>query len=261
MCTPVLLLRARVDGLIYSLLYISWSCGSCIWPFTAMLRFSCPQISITVNVKCHCQWNLANQLPGTSGNIGRSWCKSSSEVWFGPGLKNNFMVMTNVDSTAKNRAFKFQLCWSQIFHIHMSVNRPLSLRDSCVFLFLFNYLHLLYKSGEHWANTHWIKFPKQQVVGVGFPLYCINAFHYCITVTWHIGTSITKLHPQPVIHPQAVVCNSTADKSNLILIDYWVQLNIALLSVGSFQLVFTLPISAAQKFSFLFREDGVQHPD
>lgn len=113
-------LWARVDGKIHSLLYVSWSCGSCIWLFTAMLRFSYSEISITVNVKCHCQQNPANQLPRTTGNIGRSWCKSSNEVWFGPGLKNSFMVMSlhggksNVVSTAKNRALKF-VCWSHIF--------------------------------------------------------------------------------------------------------------------------------------------------
>ncbi len=175
---------ACVDGLTHSLMFISWSCGSCIQHFTAMLRFSCPQISITVNVKCHCQWIPANQSPRTTGNIGRSWCKSSSEVWFGPGLDDMVMsrwchYKSNVDSTAKNRAsefvgatyFTFTRVWTGLF-----------LHDSSVVSF--NYLHLLYKSGKHWANTHWIKFPKQQVVGVGFPLYS-NLFHYCIAVTWH----------------------------------------------------------------------------
>lgn len=95
LCVPSIVhLWACVDGLIHSLLCTSWSYGSCIWLLTAMLRFTCPQISITVNVKCHCQWNPANQLPRTTGNIGRSWCKSSSEAWFGPGLNNKFMVMS-----------------------------------------------------------------------------------------------------------------------------------------------------------------------
>lgn len=140
-------LWARVDGLIHSF-NISWSCGSCIWLFTVILRFSCSQISITVNVKCHCQQNPANQLPRTTGNIGRSWCKSSIEVWFGPGFQKvqwwrfngcHMGIQSNVDSTAKNRALSF-VWWSHIFDV-------LKCEQAFVFTWLhfFYYLHLLYK--------------------------------------------------------------------------------------------------------------------
>lgn len=217
---------ACVDGLIHSLLCISWSCGSCIWLLTAQI--CCQQFSITVNVKCHCQWNPANQLPRTTGNIGRGWCKSSGVVW--PWAHFTFSwwrcYKSNVESTAKNRALKF-VSWSHIFHIHMSVNRPLFLHDSHVgvfffFFLFFNYLHLLYKSGKHWANTHWIKFPKQQVVSVGFPLCRTDLFHYCVTVTWHTSDPWG-----------GGGCKSILDEPNFTLTDCQVMLNVALLPLVS----------------------------
>ncbi len=101
--------------------------------------------------------------------------------------------MSNVDSTAKNRVFQsvgatnFTSTW--LWTGPCFCMTPLFL----LLLLFFNYLHLLYKSGKHWANTHWIKFPKQQVVRVGFPLYS-NLFHYCITVTWHIRGPLWYKH-------------------------------------------------------------------
>lgn len=142
---------------------------------------------------------------------------------------------SNVDSTAKNRAFKlcsyftFTWVWTGLCF--------------CMCCFFFYYLHLLYKSGKHWANTHWIKFPKQQVVGVGFPLYSTNLFHYCFTVTWHTRGPLwfKHLYPQPVIHPWAVGCKGIADKPNCVLIDHQVKLNVAL-----------LPLSEKFTWSFLY---------
>lgn len=116
----------------------------------------------------------------------------------------------------KNRALRC-VCWSHIFHIHTCVNRPLFLHDSCFFLLY--YLHLLYKSRKHFANTHWIKSPKLQVVGVGFPLYRTNSFHYCITVTRlkviQPPVQFTNLYSQPVIHLWAVGRKRIADTQQI----------------------------------------------
>lgn len=172
-------LGARVDGLIHSFTV------NLLIVFVAAFDFSlrcsgsvAHKFSITVNVKCHCQWNPANQIPRTTGNTGRRWCKSSSEVWFGPGLNNNFMVtslqvwrwfnskkieLLKLSGGATN--FTFSRVWTCLC-FHMT---PVLLL--LLLFFFFHYLHLLYKSGKHWANTHWIKFQKQQVVSVGFPSY------------------------------------------------------------------------------------------
>lgn len=63
--------------------------------------------------------------------------KSSSEVWFGPGLKNSLSVMMgdkyNVGLTAKNRYFKMCLLES---HVHICEQ---FLHDSWCFFVLFTY--------------------------------------------------------------------------------------------------------------------------
>lgn len=135
-------LWACVDGLIHSLVYFSRSCGSWILLFTAMLRFSWLQISITVNVKSNCQLKIQPINCKEQQTLAEVSAKAAVRCglalgsiitsWWCPYMGGK----SNVDSTEeeKNRAYKF-LCRSHIFHIHMNVKRPLFLHD-CVFSFV-----------------------------------------------------------------------------------------------------------------------------
>lgn len=168
-----------------------------------MLRLSCPQISITVNVKCHCQWNPANQLIRTTGNIGICWCKSSSEVWFGPGLSHNFIIISwwchyvgdkSDIFSAQNRAFNI-VCWRHESHIHISVNRLLFLHDSCDFFVLFtSIVQKLQALNQYTLNK------VLRSAGSRCRIFILQhcSFDHCISQTRHTSALFNNEYPMSV---------------------------------------------------------------
>lgn len=114
----------------------------------------------------------------------------------------------------------------------MSVSGPLFLHDSCAVVVFFNYLHLLYKSGKHWANIHWIS---SQTAGSRCRISIIFLITYFIIAYSNMTHKRPPGHCSPIyIHRQGSTHEQSriTDKPNLIVTDYQVKLNVALLSVS-----------------------------
>lgn len=99
-----------------------------------------------------CSRSIINNNRRTSAEVG---AKSRGEVKRGPGLNNNFMVVSSHGrknwcwfNSGKKRA---STC---LLEPHIHNHRPSLLHESW---FLY-YIHLLYKSHKYWASTHQTKF-------------------------------------------------------------------------------------------------------
>lgn len=131
-CVPsVAHLWAHLHSLIHSLLH---------YLITQRLRLTSHKLKITVNVKCHCQWNPANQLL-RAGKVGRSWCKKQQWGGFDPGL-NGEPLKHELANLLEPQNSGSQL------------SGPLLRHDSWfLFMFFFVFLEIIYIDCTKMAST------------------------------------------------------------------------------------------------------------
>lgn len=124
-------LWARIDYLIHSLCYRSWSSASCIWLFIAMLGFGRSQNSITViankiQLITQNNWNMMADVDATATARGGLALGSKRVSWQRPYVEGK----SNMDLTARKTIAL--ICWTHVVDL-ITCELELIKHDSHVF--------------------------------------------------------------------------------------------------------------------------------